>query len=230
MLVSRAVLRLALPPRGSLRPNSDVDPLKYYYAPLVGRIFAARINLGLRLLPAVRAERLLEVGFGSGLLLPTLARVARVVDGIDLCSEPDEVRAQVGAMGVGNLGELVRGDIRALPFSSGRYDVVVAFSILEHLRQGELPAALAEVVRVLGPGGRLLVGCPAVHKAMNLAFAAIGFHGIEQHHFSSIHDVVAAARAAGLSVERQATFPAPVPLGWAPYNAVLLRKPAGRSS
>ena len=223
MLVSRAVLRLALPPRGSLRPNSDVDPLKYYYAPLVGRVFTARINLGLGLQPAVRAERLLEEGYGSGLLLPTLARVALVVDGIDLASEPDEVRAQVSAMGVDNLGELVHGDVRALPFAAGRYDVVVAFSIFEHLRPGELGAALAGVARVLGPGGRLLVGCPAVHKAMNLAFAAIGFRGIERHHLSSIHDVLGAARLAGFSLERSATFPAPVPLGWAPYNAVLLR-------
>ena len=223
------MLRLSLPPRGSIRPNSDVDPLKYYYAPVVGRVFAARINLGLGLLPPVRAERLLEVGYGSGLLLPTLGRVSLVVDGIDLASEPEAVGAQVAALGVTNVGELRKGDIRALPFADGRYDVVVAFSILEHLRPEELPAALAEVARVLAPGGRFLVGCPAVHKAMILAFSDFGLNGIEQHHFSSILDVLAAAGPAGLSVERQATL-GPVPLGWAPYNAVLLRRAAGGSS
>jgi hypothetical protein len=58
---------------------------------------------------------------------------------------------------------------------------------------------------------------------MNLGFRAIGFRGIEEHHFSSIHDVL---RAAGsqFAVERTATLPRYAPLGWAPYNAVLLRK------
>jgi len=224
------VLRLDLPPRGALRENSDVDPLRYYYAPLVGRVFSARINLGLGLLPAVRARRLLEIGYGSGLLLPTLTRAAEVVDGIDLTSEPAAVHAQLAALSVRGVGELRRGDVCALPFEAGRYDVVVAFSILEHLRPAQLATALSEVARVLAPGGRFLVGCPAVHRAMNLAFAAIGFRGIEDHHFSSIHDVLAAAAQSGLSVDKRATWPGAVPLGWAPYNAVLLRKAARPSS
>jgi hypothetical protein len=58
---------------------------------------------------------------------------------------------------------------------------------------------------------------------MNLAFAAIGFRGIEHHHFSSIHDVLSAARP-HFTVARRATWPRAVPLGWAPYNAVLLRR------
>lgn len=224
------MLRFQLPPRGALRPNSDVDPLRYYYAPLVGRVFSARIDLGLQLLPPVRFARVLEVGYGSGLLLPTLSRVAETVDGVDLASDGAVVRAEVSRLGVGNLGELRRGDVRALPFDDARYDLVVAFSILEHLRPEELPAALAEVHRVLMPGGLFLVGCPAVHRAMNLAFSAIGFRGIEQHHFSSIHDVLAAAtqptsdETPPFSVERRATWPRPLPFGLAPYNAVLLRR------
>lgn len=222
VIESAAVLRFAPPPRGSLAPNSDVDPLKYYYAPVVGRVFTARINTGLGLL-AGHCDRLLEIGFGSGLLLPTLARAADIVDGIDLASDPESVRESLARIGVTNLGRLVRGDARAMPFADESYDAVVAFSILEHLRPNELGATIGEVARVLKPGGRFLVGCPAVHKAMNLAFRAIGFRGIEHHHFSSIHDVLEASRAR-FSVERQASMPRPVPLGLAPYGAVLLRK------
>jgi len=218
---SPAVLRLALPPRGSLAPNNRVDPLKYYYAPLIGRVFAARINLGLALLDG-RYRRLLEIGYGSGLLLPTLARAADVVDGIDLASRPDEVRAALAKMRV-TVGELAQGDACALPFADARYDAVVAFSILEHLRREQLTRAIAEAHRVLSVGGRFLVGCPAVHTGMNVAFAAIGFRGIDQHHVSSIHDVLDVAKT-HFTVEKRATLPRGVPLGWAPYGAVLLRK------
>lgn len=220
-VVSRGVLHLDLPPRGALAPNNDVDPLKYYYLPVVGRVFVARIDLGLGLLDG-RYGRLLEIGFGSGLLLPTLRRVADRLDGVDLASDPAAVRAALGRLGV-TVDELVRGDACALPFEDGRYDAVVAFSILEHLRAPELERAVAEVHRVLAPGGRFLVGCPAVHKGMNLAFAAIGFRGIEAHHFSGIGDVLAAA-APRFEVEKRATLPRGVPLGWAPYGAVLLRR------
>src|SRR5207247_8328736 len=124
---------------------------------------------------------LLEVGYGAGLLLPTLARAADAVDGVDLASRPDEVRASLARIGV-TVGELARGDACALPFADARYDAVVAFSILEHLHRPQLERALAEAHRVLEPGGRFLVGCPAVHQGMSWAFAAIGFRGVDDHH------------------------------------------------
>jgi hypothetical protein len=79
---------------------------------------------------------------------------------------------------------------------------------------------------VIRRGGTLLVGCPAVHKLMNAAFATIGFRGIEQHHFSTIADVVAAATPE-FALTRRAALPAvmtPLPLGWAPYTTVRLER------
>lgn len=214
-------MRFALPPRGSLTPNDAVDPLKFYYLPLLGRVFSARLELGLELFDG-RFARLLEVGYGSGLLLPTLARMADVVDGLDLVSDPELVRRELGRLGT-SVGELARGSVCAMPFAAERYDGVMAFSIFEHLGREELELALAEVARVLRPRGHLIVGCPAVHRAMNLAFAAIGFPGIEEHHLSGIEDVLRAA-VPYFEVEKVATLPFFVPLGWALYSAVLLRK------
>lgn len=213
-------LRLDLPPRGSLTANGPSDPLRFYYSPVVGWLFRARIDLGLSLMGS-RYERLLEVGFGSGLLMPTLQKITSRLDGIDLASDPDEVRRNVEALGV-RPGDLARCDVRSLPYANGSYDCVVAFSIFEHLRAGELAGAVGEVRRVLSPGGHFLVGCPAVHKLMNLGFAAIGFKEIGQHHFSSIRDLLSAA-AQRFTVEKTATLPSLAPLGWAPYSAVLLR-------
>ena len=60
---------------------------------------------------------------------------------------------------------------------------------------------------------------------MNLAFAAIGFSGIERFHVSGLRDVLAAG-SLYFTLERRAALPRllPLPIGWALYGAVLLRK------
>jgi len=219
-----AALTLRLPPPGILVPNNDVDPLPHYYRPIVGRLFAARLNIGLELLDG-RFSRLLEIGYGSGLLMPTLASACDELWGLDREREPAGLRQRLARLGV-TPRALVQADAQALPFSDGFFDGVVAFSIFEHLRGPALAPALGEVARVLEPGGRLLVGCPAVHKLMNAAFATIGFADIENHHFSTIADVVAAA-GPRFTVSRRATLPSwmsALPLGWAPYTTVLLQR------
>ncbi len=217
------MLKLELPPRGALTPNTDVDPLAFYYKPLVGRIFRARIDLGLGLLEG-SYDDLLEVGYGSGLLLPTLARTTRRLAGVDLEPPPaglaDFLRAR--SLDV----ELAQGDVRALPFGDARFDCVVAFSIFEHIAGGDLDRAVADVARVLRPGGTFLIGCPAVHAAMSAAFAAIGFSDIDHHHVSDLSSILFAA-SSRFVVEERASWPPLVgdrlPIGWAPYSAVRLR-------
>jgi len=218
------MVRFALPPPGALQPNNAVDPFKFYYKPLVGRVFAARLDTGLGLIDG-RFRRLLEVGYGSGLLMPTLSAITDELYGADLEREPPHLRPSLRALGV-EPRELVQADISSLPFEDGFFDGVVAFSILEHLKPDALAGAAREVARVLSPGGRFVVGCPAVHKAMNAAFAAIGFRGIEQHHFSALPDVVRASDP-WFTVEKRASWPSLMsraPLGWAPYSSVLLRR------
>jgi SAM-dependent methyltransferase len=218
--------RLVLPPRGLLSPNNAVDPLRYYYHPLVGILFRQRLQIGLDLLPG-RCRRLLEVGYGSGLLLPTLAQTTDELYGIDREPAPPGLRDQLAQLGCAPR-ELVAADVTAMPFADGYFDAVVAFSIFEHLREPELRRALAEVARVLGRGGYLLVGCPAVHRLMNAGFAAIGFRGIEDHHVSSMHDVLRLA-APRFRCAAAATLP-PLPralsqraaLSLAMYSAVRL--------
>jgi SAM-dependent methyltransferase len=218
------MVKLELPPRGVLNPNSDVDPLRFYYKPLVGRVFTSRLQIGLDLIDG-HFQRLLEIGYGSGLLMPTLSRVTDELYGADLLPEPAGLRATLLKLGV-SPRELVQADIRELPFTDGFFDGVVAFSILEHLKQAELTMALAELARVISPGGRLLIGLPAVHKLMNAAFTAIGFSNIGDHHFSGLPDVLHAAKA-HFTVEKRACLPRLLdraPAGWAPYSAVLFRR------
>jgi SAM-dependent methyltransferase len=221
---ANAPLQLKLPPPGVLVPNNAVDPLPFYYRPLLGKLFRARLNIGLKLLDG-HYQRLLEIGYGSGLLMPTLADACDELYGLDRERQPSALEERLARLGVRPCA-LVQAAAQAMPFGDGFFGAVVAFSIFEHLRGDELAPALAEVARVLAPGGHLLVGCPAVHPLMNVAFASIGFDSIDDHHFSTIADVVGAADP-WFIIKGRAALPAvmrALPLGWAPYTTVLLAR------
>src|SRR5947207_14979409 len=80
-------LRLDLPPKGVLHPNDDRDPLPYYYHPLVGWLYRRRLQMGLGMLPA-GGTRVLEIGVGSDVLVPTLTARCRETPGSALTLAP----------------------------------------------------------------------------------------------------------------------------------------------
>lgn len=53
-----------------------------------------------------------------------------------------------------------RVSLLELPFEAGSFDRALCLDVLEHLHFSEQPAALAELFRVLRPGGELLVSVP----------------------------------------------------------------------
>ena len=57
---------------------------------------------------------------------------------------------------------------RALPFASGRVGGLLAFYSLIHVRRAELGAVLAELRRVLRPGGRLLMAFHEGHGEVSV--------------------------------------------------------------
>jgi SAM-dependent methyltransferase len=89
----------------------------------------------------------------------------------------------------------VCGSALRLPFASGCFDVVAAFDVLEHCEPEAV--ALAELSRVLAPGGRLLLSVPAYRWAWS------DFDQQNGHHRRYTRRRAAAAvRSAGLKVER----------------------------
>jgi SAM-dependent methyltransferase len=95
---------------------------------------------------------LFDEACGEG-LLPLLRRRAEAVVGVDVARE---VRARACARhpGLTSAG----ADVRTLPFSSGAFDLVVSNSTLDHFTcRADIDRALAEIHRVLRPGGRLIV-------------------------------------------------------------------------
>ncbi|MGH7436675.1 MAG: class I SAM-dependent methyltransferase, partial [Polyangiaceae bacterium] len=96
--------------------------------------------------------------------------------------------------------QLAKGSVYDLPYESGHFDLVVSYSVFEHLH--EYRKALAEVARVLEPGGHFLLGMPSVNRMMEVGFRLIGFKGINDHHVTTPASVEQAFDSAGLRVVR----------------------------
>lgn len=89
----------------------------------------------------------------------------------------------------------VCGSALALPFADETFDVVCAFDVVEHCEPESL--ALAELARVLRPGGRLLMSVPAYEWAWSEFDEENGHH----RRYTRAR-AVDAVEAAGLSVTR----------------------------
>ena len=207
---------------GGLPKNGPTDPIEFYRRPIVGGIYRERINRGLRLLPRRQIARSLEVGYGAGAVQLALGNGVRERHGIDLDADPEPVMSLLARRG--QTAALVKGSVYALPYPDAHFDLVLCFSVFEHL--AEYPRALAEVARTLLPGGHFLLGMPAVNKGMEYAFRAIGFKGIEDHHITTPRSVAARFADAGFRVVSQDHLDLPMrrPLGLRLYYNWLLTK------
>jgi ubiquinone/menaquinone biosynthesis C-methylase UbiE len=190
------MVRLDMEMLRGLPKTGPTDPIEFYRRPLVGGLYRRRIDLGLAMLRDRRFGAALEIGYGAGAVLMALAPAVDELHGLDLDADADVIGARLSDRSV--RAALVRGSVYELPYPDSKFDLVVCFSVFEHLH--EYPKGLAEVARVLRPGGSFLLGIPAVNRFMELSFRAIGFKGIEDLHVTKPQQVAARFEDAGFSV------------------------------
>jgi SAM-dependent methyltransferase len=133
------------------------------------------------------ADRVLDLGCGGGRhTFAALRRGAQVValdlDATELAGVATLVAAMQleGEVPAGGAGSAVRGDALHLPFPDGAFDRVVASEVLEHLPDDA--GALAELVRVLRPGGRLAVTVPRWWPEVVCWALSDAYHQVEGGH------------------------------------------------
>ena len=101
--------------------------------------------------------RALEAGCGTG-YLSHLLQVERGWPIVPMDLSGDGLR-YAREMGV---ERPVQGDIRALPFPAGAFDLVMSIDVMAHLPYGQEHEAARELARVLAPGGLLVMRTAAL--------------------------------------------------------------------
>jgi SAM-dependent methyltransferase len=87
----------------------------------------------------------LDIGCGEGVVVEEFREKGYRICGIDQNYESDLVQ---------------RGDVLGLPFADGEASAILLLDVFEHLHYADQPRALAELLRVLRPDGKLLMTIP----------------------------------------------------------------------
>lgn len=145
-------------------------------------------------------DRVLDVGCGTGTLAIAATRrvgAAGAVCGVDAAPEM-VARAKRKAMIEGLEARFDVAPAQALPFPENAFDVVLCTLMLHHLPAEGRSQALAEIRRVLRPGGRLLIVDLRSAKGMWAALNPIRLvHGHDAMHV--VEEVPGLMKAAGFS-------------------------------
>lgn len=116
------------------------DPDWEFYPTYIAKLAAVRAWLD----QAPPSAKVLDAGCGEGVLVDEY-RSKLAIEGIDPNYSSDHVRT---------------GSLTALPYADLTFDRALCLDVLEHLTFDEQPLALAELFRVLRPGGLLFVSVP----------------------------------------------------------------------
>ena len=145
-----------------------------------------------------QGTRVLDAGCGEGVLVEEF-RGRLAIEGID----PNYASEHV-----------TRGSLTALPYENASFERATCLDVLEHLTFDEQPKAIAELFRVIRPGGELLVSVPNLaHLQSRVHFLLLGrlIHtaSLEKHPGDRpAEEYIGMARRAGFRlVERRGIFP-----------------------
>lgn len=156
-------MTVRLLPEHLLVRTGPVDHADWNYRPLLGRIQRKRFQLIADLLGSRRFHRILEVGYGSGVFLPELARRCDDLHGIDIHDSTEAVDEALRSIGV--RARLRTGSVTALPYEPASVGCVVAVSALEYV--DAIDEACRQLCRILEPQGCLVVVTPGASPVVD---------------------------------------------------------------
>jgi len=155
------------------------------------RGFRAFVTPLIRSATAGRSDvRIVDCGCGTGANVDLLHQFGRAY-GFDLADTGLRIGREAGRT------HLARASVTAAPFPSGAFDLVTSFDVLYSLEDGDERSALAEMFRLLKPGGHAIINVAAMEMLR-------GDHSVLSHEIRRYDRAGLRARmtAAGFTIVR----------------------------
>jgi len=150
----------------ALIKTGKVDHADWNYRPLLGEISRSRFKLIKKLLANRHGERLMEIGYGSGVFFPELTKYADEIFGVDVHDKNDEVTEKLAELNI--KATLLSSGAEKIGIQDDFFDFIVAVSALEFV--SDLNAVCMEVKRTLKPNGSFLVVTPGKSSILDFGF------------------------------------------------------------
>lgn len=152
---------------------TDATPFYKSRINFVKKVSLSRLDLCFGLLENARGP-ILDLGCGSGILLPSLSKMGDVVIGVDVHDRLSCVNNYLIKNKIKNV-HLIRADAHHLPFKDRSFGSIVSISVLDHLRD---PAkSVKEIRRIILEKGTVIFGYhinSIIYKL--IAFLAVSFY------------------------------------------------------
>lgn len=210
--------QLIIPPKDLMTQTGGGDPVFFHYFPVVGYVYRKRLANTFKLISPFYFNKVIEVGYGSGIFLPTLAKISQKLWALDIHPQTHAVKKLLQAYQLKNV-TLTRGDIVDIPFPKAFFDACVVVSVLEDMNEAAL--AVAELQRILKPNGHLFVSFPIANVVTDTFFRLLGENPRTMH--PSSHQTILRALNTHFQIEEVLTFPKRMPLQMALYASIHCR-------
>ena len=219
--------QIHLLPEEVLIKTGPVDHADWNFRPILGAIQRARFRLALSLLGENRFERLLEIGYGSGVFMPELARHCHELSGVDVHDRGHLVSEALSKLDI--QASLVSASAERMPFADLSFDAVVAVSSFEFIEQ--LDDACREIRRVLKPNGVFVVITPGHSPLVDFGLRVMTGESPRRDYGDRRNNVMAALRR-HFRVEESRTLPPRAPSSVCLYRGLKLvfREDGGRTT
>jgi len=130
--------------------------LGYLIGKLMNRHNAKMNAFAIRQLELTPMDRVLEIGFGGGVTLPSLIDGTAFISGVDRSGDMvKRAKVKYAAAVMAGHADFRQGSVEALPYEAGTFGkIYIANSIYFW---SSLDVGFSEIYRVLSPGGRVVI-------------------------------------------------------------------------
>lgn len=218
-------MKIILPPKKLMNeisaadPNQEIFSLNRYYSPLSKFFYLKRLKIVLKLISNERFENMLDVGFGSGIFLPTLVKNTQNLYAIDIHQHIGLVEEMLKNTGVKI--RLKQASVLNLPFEKSIFDCITCLSVLEFIKDTD--KAVSEIARVAKKDAKIIIGAPSINKLTDFCYKIAGKSGQNQKHYSGQNKIITSVKKF-LEVEKIIKFPSFIPLNYSMFFVLSAKK------